>query len=328
MKTNLSRRLRSAILCLALLAAAIPFAASAQRGGGRKQDEVVIELHGNVKGISDFIFEGSTIRYNNSRNWYPVRPFRVNGVLWEDMKTPFQLNFTPDFENASILERSRPVELNKEKDKFTVRMSTGGGNTDYEYKARIAAKYQEKREDDTPKMIPNREIKNPPALNNGETNLYGPMAAPRINEPTDGMDHPNYSVSRPVSMYRHDYGFIIKGTVDQWAGFRVQGGAVFYQNYMTLPRGTSGVSPILKGGKFASGVTVDGKSWSNLTQPFLLGFTPRLSAEKVVTFRAEQCEIIYSYHDNVLEVSIMNKSDKPAPFELFFAIMDPAVNQH
>ena len=96
---------------------------------------------------------------------------------------------------------------------------------------------------------------------------------------------------------------------------------------MTLPRGTSGISPILKGGKFASGVTVDGKSWSNLTQPFLLGFTPRLSADKVITFRAEQCEIRYAYHDNVLEVSIKNKSDKPAPFELFFAFRDPAANK-
>lgn len=328
MKTNSFKRLWGAALGLALLVSAIPFTASAQRGGGRKQDEVVIELHGNVRRTSEFIFEGSTIRYQNSAHWIPVRPFRVNGVLWEDMKTPFQLNFTPDFENVSILERSRPVELNKEKDKFTVRMSTGGGNSDDEYKVRIAAKYQEEREDNTPKKIPNREIKNLPSLNNnGETNLYGPMAVPRINEPTDGMDHPNFSVSRPVHMYRHDNGFIIKGTVDQWAGFRIQGNSIFYQNYMTLPRGTSGVSPVLKGGKFASGVTVDGKSWSNLAQPFLLPFTPRLSAEKTITYRAEQCEIVYAYHDNVLEISINNKSDKPAPFELFFAFRDPALNQ-
>ena len=337
MKQNRFKTLWELALGLALLAA-VPFTVSAGFGAASraaaatppKPDEVVIELDGQIRGkmSASFVFEGNTIQFSGNGGIKPNPPFRVNGVLWEDMKTPFQLNFTPDFENASILEKnSHDIQLTKGQTSFSISIKNLQNYAE-PYKVRIAAKYQKKRENDQPKMIPYREIKNPPPLTtDGPTIVYGPMVISRINEPTDGMDHPNYSVSRPVSMYRHDYGFIIKGTVDQWAGFRVQGGAVFYQNYMTLPKGTSGVSPILKGGKFASGVTVDGKSWSNLTQPFLLGFTPRLSAEKVVTFRAEQCEITYAYHDNVLEVSIMNKSDKPAPFELFFAISDPAVNK-
>ena len=339
MKQNQIKLLRSAILCLALLATAVSFtafgfgaAARAAAATPPKPDEVVIELYGTFQGkrSANFLFEGNTIQFDGDGFVYPNPPFRVNGVLWEDMKTPFQLNFTPDFENASIVEKSsHNIQLIKGKKSFSISMK----NTqvlDTTYRVRIAAKYQKKREDDKPKMIPAQEIKNPPpALStNGETIMYGPMTVSRINEPTDGMDHPNYRVSRSVPMYRHDYGFIIKGTVDQWAGFRVQGNAVIYQNYLGDVIGVSSSGdPNLKGGKFASGVTVDGKSWSNLTKPFLLDFTPRLSAEKVVTFRAEQCEIKYAYHDNVLEVSIMNKSDKPAPFELFFAIRDPDANK-
>ena len=330
MKQNRFKTLWGLALGLALLASAIPFTASAGFGGTRgdppKPDEVVIELYGSVRGkrTASFVFEGKTIQYKGDGSMYPNPPFRVNGVLWEDMKTPFQLNFTPDFENASILEQSgHDFELIKGKNSFTVSIKNSQ-NTEWKYRIKIAAKYQKKRENAQPKTIPAQEIKNPPALTtNGETVMYGPMMISSINEPTDGMDHPNYSVSRPVSMYRHDRGFIIKGTVDQWASFRIQGNYIFYQNYQTLPRGTSGVSPVLKGGKFASGVTIDGKSWSNLAKPFQLDFMPRASAEKVITFRAEQCEITYTNHDDVFEIWIENKSKKPAPFEVFLAIRDP-----
>ena len=337
MKNNRFKTLWGMALGLALLVTAIPFTAfgfgsAARAATPPKPDEVVIELYGIVQGkrTVSFVFEEKTIQYKGGGSMNPNPPVRVNGVLWEDMNTPFQLNFTPDFENASILEQSGyNFELIKGKNSFTISIKNRDPSNDRRYKVRIAAKYQKKREDDKPKIIPAQEIKNPPALtSNGETVMYGPMMISSINEPTDGMDHPNYRVSRPVSMYRHDRGFIIKGTVDQWAGFRIQGNSVFYQNYIPDVRGvsSSGV-PKLKGGKFASGVTVDGKSWSNLAKPFQLDFIPKASAEKTITYRAEQCEIIYAYHDNVLEISINNKSDKPAPFELFFAFRDPALNQ-
>lgn len=323
-------------LGLVLLAAA-PFAASAGFGAASraaaatppKPDEVVIELDGKMPGKRSayFLFEGNTIQFNGDGFVYPNPPFRVNGVLWEDMKTPFHLNFTPDFENASILEKnSHDIQLTKAKTSFSISIQNRQ-NYDEPYKVRIAAKYQKKREDDKPKMIPAREIKNPPALTtNGETIVYGPMMISSINEPTDGMDHPNYSVSRPVHRYRHDHLIVITGTVDQMAGFRIQGNYVFYQNYTTRPLGTNGVSPVLKGGKFASGVTVDGKSWSNLTKPFQLDFTPPITSAKNIIFRAEQCEIAYANHDNVLEITIANKSNKPAPFELVLQMNDLKTN--
>ena len=255
---------------------------------------------------------------------YPNPPFRVNGVLWEDMKTPFQLNFTPDFENASILEQSgHDFELIKGKNSFTVSIKNSQ-NTEWKYRIKIAAKYQKKRENAQPKTIPAQEIKNPPPLTtDGPTIVYGPMVISRINEPTDGMDHPNYSVSRPVTMHHLERGVVIKGTVDQWAGFRIQQNYILYQNYMTLPIDGSGVSPVLKGGKFASGVTVNGKEWTNLSKPFGLDFIPKVSSEKTFQFKADQCDIRYADHDDVLEISIGNKSNKPVPFEVLWTIRDP-----
>ena len=103
-------------LGLVLLAAAIPFTASAGFGAASraaaatppKPDEVVIELYGTIRAQRSvsFVFEEKTIQYKGGGSMNPNPPVRVNGVLWEDMNTPFQLNFTPDFENVSILEQS------------------------------------------------------------------------------------------------------------------------------------------------------------------------------------------------------------------------------
>ena len=83
-------------------------------------------------------------------------------------------------------------------------------------------------------------------------------------------------------------------------------------------------TPDLRGGKFASGVTVNGKNWDNLTKPFDLGFTPPVSSEKDIIFRAEQCEIEYANHDDVIEFTITNKGSKPVPFDVLWLIRDPS----
>ena len=307
-------------LGLALLTA-IPFTASAQMGSEKgespKPKEIVIELEGKIRRATNFIFEGNTIQYKHDYGWYPTpATFHVNGILWEDLKTPFQLNFTPDFENASILEQSgHTVLLNKEKDRFTVRIEPGG-KTEKTYKIRIAAKYQEKRENNQPKMIPVKEIKNMPSLSpNGETLVYGPMMVSRINEPTDGMDHPNYNVSRPVFPPNFYMGnkIEIKGTVDKKASFRLDGLNIVYQNYTALPMGATGNNPVRAGGKFASGVTVNGKAWTNLARPFGANI-PDIGAFREISFNADNCSVSYSYHHNVIEITITNKDTKPVPF--------------
>ena len=88
MKTNFTRKLRSAILCLALLAAAIPFtafgfgaAARAAAATPPKPDEVVIELYGTFQGKRSayFLFEGNTILFNGDGFVYPNPPLTRNG---------------------------------------------------------------------------------------------------------------------------------------------------------------------------------------------------------------------------------------------------------
>ena len=329
MKNNRFKTLWGVALGLALLAA-VPFAAFAGFGGIRgdspKPDEVVIELYGTVraKRTASFVFEGQTIQYKGDGSMYPNPPFRVNGVLWEDMNTPFQLNFTPDFENASILEQSgHSFELIKGKDSFTVSIKNIDRSNDKRYKVRIAAKYQKKRDDDKPKIIPAQEIKNPPALTtNGETVMYGPMMISGINEPTDGMDHPNYNVSSPVFPPNYYMGnkIEIKGMVDQKASFRLDGASIIYQNYTALPMGATGNNPVLAGGKFASGVTVNGKAWTNLAKPFGMNILDT-GAFREINCNADNCSVSYSYHHKVIEITIANKGTEPTPFVItaFFA---------
>ena len=172
-------------------------------------------------------------------------------------------------------------------------------------------------------MIPAQEIKNPPALTtNGETVMYGPMMISSINEPTDGMDHPNYNVSSPVFPPNYYMGnkIEIKGTVDKKASFRLDGASVIYQNYTALPMGATGNNPVLAGGKFAFGVTVNGKAWTNLAKPFGVNILDT-GAFREINCNADNCSVSYSYHHKVIEITITNKGTEPTPFVItaFFA---------
>ncbi len=319
-------------LGLVLLASAIPFTAfgfgsAARAGTPPKPDEVVIELYGIVQGkrTVSFVFEEKTIQYKGGGSMNPNPPVRVNGVLWEDMNTPFQLNFTPDFENVSILEQSgHNFELFKGKNSFTVSIKNRDPSNDMRYRVRIAAKYQKKRENAQPKTIPAREIKNPPPLTtDGGTVMYGPMMISGINgsmdgypdEPTDGKDQ---STSRPVSApiqenYQPQLTKIdLVATVDKLAGFRVQANYVLYQNYKTRVAEASGPGVIYKGGKYASNVTVNGKQWTNLNRPFNMQITPDPARLKKFSSKSDRCNISYSLHHGILEIIIENPDEAPA----------------
>ena len=290
-----------------------------------------IILTGQFFGNGTFVFEGDTISYRHETREYPSN-VTINEAIWGMPGKPFKLPFrieTADFD-LNQTKVDRPVRLTKIGDErfdvFFKDPESPPGSSECFYSITITPKKPSAsapppvnpaaaRRELTPRQIMDLEE---------QASKLPKASGPSIEGSTDGLDHPDFMVSRPVPMYRHDRRVEIKGTVDQWASFRIQGNAVLYQIYRTFRIGTSGTGPVLKGGKFPSGVTVDGKSWSNLTKPFTLDFTPSVSSEKDVIFRAEQCEIEYANHDDVIEFTITNKGSKPVPFEVLWLIRDPS----
>ena len=101
MKTNSFKRLWGAALGLALLAA-VPFASQAQAEA--KTDSLLI-IDGTIQG-GCFFFKGNSIRFTmmNKYEW-PSKEITVNGKEWSELGEPFELDFTPDFANAVIMEK-------------------------------------------------------------------------------------------------------------------------------------------------------------------------------------------------------------------------------
>ena len=99
MKKTFFHKLAGAALGIALFAAAMLFAAFAQAQSPAKPDDArdyTITLNGGIDGMGTFVFQGAAIRYEHTLYNEPTG-ITVNGELWKDLKTPFELDFTPDY---------------------------------------------------------------------------------------------------------------------------------------------------------------------------------------------------------------------------------------
>ena len=143
MKTKLSRRLQSAILCLALLAAVAPFAIFAQAQPGAiaaDSEKAAITVAGNFDGKGFFIFEGDIIEYQHETFDYPTG-ITINDKRWEDLTLPFELGFVPDFPTAKIVERQGRdiIDLTSSKDSFTLQINDSSmSSADYRVTISVA----------------------------------------------------------------------------------------------------------------------------------------------------------------------------------------------
>lgn len=161
------------------------------------------------------------------------------------------------------------------------------------------------------------------------TIMNGPMMITSIKEPTDGMDHPDYTVTSPVRAprFRPEEKIVVKGTVAMEAGFRIQGDRLHYLNFYAIGGAVSGSNLRIYDGRFASGVTVNGKPWTNLTRPFDLDVSLTPTTGKYIGFKAEHCEYDYQFHHDFIEIRITNKKREPAPFELTLWLFDNPASQ-
>ena len=94
--------------------ATIPFIASAQTKEktdvapkmetkeSAKSKEITLELRGKICS-GEFLFKGNTIQFSNGD---PLpEDVTVDGKYWDDLTKPFELDYTPDFAKAGILQR-------------------------------------------------------------------------------------------------------------------------------------------------------------------------------------------------------------------------------
>lgn len=266
-----------------------------------------VSVEGRFDGRGVFIFEENMVVYRHERDQLPTG-VRINGKNWNDLTKPFELGFTPDHEHAAILEKEgrNRISLTLKPDAFELLIDDHAASSG-DYYVRIGTKSDPKPEETASEKTTSTQKKAPDASPKKPLNpVFGP--------------------GREV---------VIKGTVDRDAGFRMEGNTLSYLNYLAEGRILYEISPgmtsypmnrsiPLYGGDFASGVTVNGKPWTNLTRPFELNVSHSKSSAKIIRVEAKQCEIRYQHYRDLFEIALTNKTDKPVPFELTLWFSDPA----
>ncbi len=289
-------------------------AAAAKEAAERaaRANDVILTIAGTFDASVTIHFEGNRIEYrrDSPSTWGKASGVTVNGRPWDDVSVPFPLDFTPDLTHARLVEKEGrgPVFVTKNYDgQFEVFVNDWEmGASEYRFKVAV-----------------------------GPTAPSVPKEVAAIDKPTKGVNHPDHTVTAPVASpaFSPERRIVVRGTVDRNAGFQIRGNTIAYLNYAGVhniePYSTviNGSKADLFGGEYASGVTVNGKAWSDLTRPFTLNAPLKESAPKNITLDAEYCEFKYRKFSDVVEIIVTNNAGKPVPFELTLRLADEASGQ-
>ena len=331
-----------------------PLLAPAPPADAPKVRDVTLTVEGKLDPKDAFVFEGNTIRFRPSGDRYPDKLSVNAGMAWPVTDKPFELYLAPDF-RREVTVQGPAGSFTKEPtadDSFEITLGEIVSSDTVPATLWFNLKFAVLRDNiprspdavnpPAPVIPPNvmkpqtpaeaqTEIENAASAAAGlppgkfPTIMNGPMVVSSIKEPTDGMDHPDYTVTKPAPapVFRPERKIVVKGTVAMNAGFRLQGNRLYYLNYQSHESGASGVNPIMYDGRFASGVTVNGKPWTNLTRPFDLDVSLTPSTGKYLGFKGEHCQFDYQFHHDLFEIGIKNSKREPAPFELTLWLTDP-----
>ena len=278
MKTNLSRRLRIAILCLALLAAAVSFTATAQAQTEataekkteteQKEELFPLVIEGELAGKALFSFRENRIEYmpQKGKGSDPGK-ITINGTPWEDLRTPFRLDFVTNYSQAQILERSDNVSCAWDSNhtiqpkyidrfKYVIGQLSISSKEDTSSSFRVVIGFK----------------KYPQSIETRIVNMYQRSPKrPQANQTqwmnqgqgftTDGKEHPAVTmVPVPNPRDKNDrFDVTIEAMIDYNAHFTFQGSRISYIPYPDI-------------GEYPSQVRINDKSWSNLLQPFTMEY--------------------------------------------------------
>lgn len=329
-----------------------PFLSPAPPAAAPKVRDIMLTVEGKLDAKDAFVFEGNTVRFRPAGDRYPDKLSVNAGMQWPVTDKPFELYLAPDF-SKEVTVQGPAGSFTKQPtadDSFEITLGEVASSDAIPAMFWFNLKFAVLRDNiprspdavnpPAPPVPPNlktaaeaqAEIENAASAAAGlppgkfPTIMNGPMVISSIKEPTDGMDHPDYTVTKPAPapVFRPERKIVVKGTVAMNAGFRLRGNRLYYLNYKSHESGGSGINPVMYDGRFASGVTVNGRPWTNLTVPFELDVSLTPSTGKYIGFKGEHCQYDYQFHHDLFEIGIRNSKREPAPFELTLWLTDPA----
>ena len=319
MKTNLTRKLRSAILYLALLATAIPFAASAQTGAkpdaeqetamesaeqkaeaktSVENKEITLVLNGKIC-RGEFIFEGNMIRFSKGDSDPLPTNITVDGKHWDDLTKPFELDYTPDFAKAGILEKDGKMRF------FTNALEKS-------FSLRIVNINQERMLEAFHVRLP---LKNQLPYNNLANNV--PLSSSTVT-PSFLLDASYYDEldKRQTKIWSDgikERKIILERVFNGHGAFFFESNTIRYKH---------------RGGDRPYYIRVNGRGWASLTEPFKLDFKIETEHPEIVQTDGVNPVKLTQINDKRFEISISDpEHTSPSHSSHYSVTITPSRNQ-
>ncbi len=142
-----------------------PSAQKAEAKEAAENKEITLVLEGKIYG-GMFVFEGKTIQFNNMMSYRQPEDITVNGTPWKDITKPFELDYTPDFAKAGLLEQvgNRTYYVDAAEKRFSLMITNHSPRNRLEpFHVKLAMKDQLPH-GDIPGYQPAPEKKDPPKV--------------------------------------------------------------------------------------------------------------------------------------------------------------------
>ncbi len=307
MKKKWFQYLRGVTPALLLLTVLLPFAAMAQdRTASADSKEITLTIEGTIQG-GRFFFKERTIQFDNMNKYdWPTRDILVNGKPWNDFSKPFELDYTPDFAKAVILEKEGGPKgstyvLNREKLFALMIVPSKKDPEEAPFRVRLAVKNLAEHKDLPPDETPS---------GGGAPKRASVIAARRVQNSSS-------AVNERLAL-------VFEGEIKGKGRFRLLSNRIEY--HPAIP-GVDDVSVDSRTSpSYPENVTVNGKPWDDLHNPFYLDFvtdyaTGKLtdrSGEAAISWRALPVgdSIFDRFERTVGELVIVGEGkDDASPFQ-------------
>lgn len=221
------------------LRAADPAAGEKEPAAGKVDGQISVILEGTIDGEDEFVFRDDKV-FLEHRNCDMPEDVTVNGKPWKYLNEPFKLGFSPDFASTNFVREGRGKgDLTRSENSIRISVvDTAGGAARY----RII-------------LFQPSGVKNPltlPKDSRGETTGW---AVARIAKSFD-----NQKAEPDAKEVEGQISVILEGIIDGKDTFVFHGGKLYlnHTNDYDMPED----------------VTVNGKPWTDLNEPFELDFMP------------------------------------------------------
>ena len=236
-------------------------------------------LAGTFDGAGTFTFIGNRITYRHS-TFDPPEKVTVNGKAWEDLKKPFELDFIPDYDTMKVTEMTGRnfISMQTLDGRLELYINDTENSRD---KYRVSVFFEKVRTESDPAGVTGNSA-------GGAKTSDAPKTVNSV-----AFD-PEKTGAKPAAGQKT---VVIEGVIDGEGTFTFRGNKIIYKH--------SRFDPPEK-------LTVNGREWKNLNEPFELDFTPDYSATKVTEMTGRDI-IRLNYNTDQMELYIFdteNSRDK------------------